>query len=287
MMGTMRGGRSRLFSGPLRAALAIGAVVLVTCGCGVRAASPAAGTFTPRTRGVLTVAMSGFPTTGFWEGTPQHPTGGFEFELARALADRFDLKSVRVVVKHFHQIVAGDLGGADLALDLITPTTQREGDLEFSAPYLTDAPAILVRRGIAVPDLATAQDLKWGATRATTFIGDIETTIAPNAPVQVFDQEGQMMTALDQGRVGAVLLDLPLAVATARHSGGRLTVAAQLPLRETIAAALPKGSDNEAAVSSAIRAFVADGTVRRLLERWVGSSAANADTAIPLLHTTR
>jgi ABC-type amino acid transport substrate-binding protein len=87
--------------------------------------------------------------------------------------------------------------------------------------------------------------------------------------------------------IDAVLLDMPLAVATANDSEGRLEVAAQLPISESIAAALPKGSSNEEAVSSAIRAFIADGMVDRLLERWVGSAAANADTAIPLLHTTR
>jgi polar amino acid transport system substrate-binding protein len=230
--------------------------------------------------------MSGYPTPGFWEGTPQHPTGGFEFELAKALADRFGLRSVRVVVKHFHQIVGGDLGGADLALDLITPTSQREKHLEFSAPYLIDAPTVVVRSGTSIPDLATAQDLRWGATRATTFIGDIERSINPDGPIRIFDQETQMLAALNRGTIDAVLEDLPLAVATASQSRGRLKAIAQLPTTESIAAALPKGSNNVQAVSSAIRAFTADGTIHRLLEKWVGSAAANAQTSIPLLHTT-
>ena len=267
--------------------IAIGGLLAVASGCGVLSSSPAAGTFTPKVPRVLTVAMSGFPTTGFWEGTPQHPTGGFEFELARALADRFGLKSVRIVVKHFHQIVAGDLGGADLALDLITPTAARGEHLDFSTPYLAAAPTVLVRRGISIPDLATAQSLSWGATRATTFVKDIEDSVAPDLPVRIFDQEGEMMAALDHGQINAVLLDLALAVATAHQSAGRLEVAAQLPQREDIAAALPKDSSNEEAVSSAIRAFIADGTVNRLLTRWVGSSAANPESAIPLLRTTR
>jgi polar amino acid transport system substrate-binding protein len=230
--------------------------------------------------------MSGYPTPGFWEGTPQHPTGGFEFELARALADRFGLRSVRVVVKHFHQIVGGNLGGADLALDLITPTSEREQHLEFSAPYLTDAPTVVVRSGTSIPDLATAQDLRWGATRATTFVGDIYRWIDPDSPVRIFDQETQMMAALNRGAIDAVLEDQPLAVATANHSGGRLKAVAQLPTSESIAAALPKGSSNDQAVSSAMRAFTADGTIHRLLAKWVGSAAANAQTSIPLLHTT-
>ena len=265
------------------------AVALAAAGsaaCGTLSTSPAAGTFTPRKPGVLTVAMSGYPTPGFWEGTPQHPTGGFEFELARMLAKRFGLRSVRIVVEHFHQIVGGDLGGSDLGLDLVTPTAEREKHLEFSTPYLTDAPTVVVRSGTSIPDLATAQELTWGATRATTFIGDIKKSIDPDSPVRIFDQETQMMAALNRGSVDAVLEDLPLAVATARQSHGRLRAVAQLPTSETIAAALPKGSSNEQAVSSAIRAFIADGTIHRLLTKWVGSAAANAETSIPLLHTT-
>jgi ABC-type amino acid transport substrate-binding protein len=184
------------------AAIAFGLALVLAAGlvgCGVLSTSPAAGTFTPRTAGVLTVAMSGYPTPGFWEGTPWHPTGGFEFELARALADRFGLRSVRVVVEHFHQIVAGDLGGADLALDLITPTSERDQHLDFSTPYLTDAPTVVVRRGVSIPDLSTAQALRWGATRATTFIGDIQSLVDPDLPVRIFDQEGEMMAGLDRG----------------------------------------------------------------------------------------
>jgi ABC-type amino acid transport substrate-binding protein len=75
-------------------------------------------------------------------------------------------------------------------------------------------------------------------------------------------------------------------VATADRSQGRLHAAAQLPENETIAAALPKGSVNEQAVSSAFRAFTADGTISRLLRVWVGPEAANAEKSIPLLETT-
>jgi polar amino acid transport system substrate-binding protein len=262
-------------------------VAVVLAGCGSLSTSPAAGKFTPRIAGVLSVATSAYPTPGFWEGTPRRPTGGFEYELARLLAKRFGLRSVRIVLQQFPLVLAGDLGGADLALDLITPTSQREDHLDFSTPYLIDPPTVLVRQGTSVPDLATAQDLRWGAVRATTFVGDIEDQIAPDGPLRLFDQPGQLVAALYRRQIDAVLEDLPLAVVTANRSGGRLKAVAQLPTSETIAAALPKGSDNEQAVSSAIRAFMADGTIHDLLKRWVGSAAADPESSLPLLHTTR
>jgi polar amino acid transport system substrate-binding protein len=262
-------------------------VSLLVVGCGDRTTSPAAGQFTPRTRGVLTVTTSVIPTPGFWTGTPEHVTGGLEYELARTLAQRFGLRSVSVRIVDFHQVVRGDLGGADLALDLITPTSQRQQALDFSDPYLDAAPTVVVRAGTSVTDLATARTLRWGAVRATTFVSIINNLVSPDAPVRIYDNSSQMLTALEDRSVDAALLDLPFAVATANESGGRLQAVAQLPGSETIAAALPKGSGNVDAVDSAMRAFTADGTIDHLLRTWIGAKAADAEKSIPLIRTTR
>lgn len=267
------------------AAVLLGALVLA--GCGDRSTSPAAGTFTPRTRGVLTVATTDIPTAGFWNGTSDHLTGGLEYELARDLAQRFGLRSVQIRIVHFHRIVGGDLGGADLALDLITPTPEREQHVDFSSPYLDAAPTIVVRTGTSVADLVTARTLNWGAVRATTFVSIIDTLIDPPKPVKIYDNSSQMLAGLERHQVDAILLDMPFAEATANESGGRLDAVAQLPQSETIAAALPKGSGNIAAVDSAMRAFTADGTIDHLLKTWIGTEAADAEHLIPLLRTTR
>ncbi len=270
----------------------IAAAIALLCpggvaGCGVLSTSPAAGTFRTATPGVLTVVTSDIPTAGFWEGTAAHPTGGFEYELARMLAERFGLRHVRITIELFNRVVDGNLRGADLALDLITPTSARESKLKFSTAYLTGAPAVVVRRPTQIPDLATAQELTWGAVRSTTFVGDIKSLVAPEHPVEIFNDQLELQLALRKRQIDAAIFDLPLAVVVSRRSGGTLKVAAQLPTPELIAAALPKNSGNEQAVDSAIRAFIADGTIQRLLDRWIGPQATNADTTIPLLHTTR
>jgi polar amino acid transport system substrate-binding protein len=227
------------------------------------------------------------PTADFWEGTARRPTGGFEYELARKLAARFGLDSVRIELVHFHRIVAGELGGADIGLSLLTPTAEREEALDFSSPYLNAPPTVVVRSGVSVSDLAGAEELRWGAVRATTFVDAIAEKIAPEGPTRIYDDRIRMLAALEAGRVDAVLFDLPLAVAVADHSGGKLEAVAQLPSPEAIAAALPQGSGNVEAVDSALRAFIADGTIHDLLEEWVGPQAADAEHALPLLRTSR
>lgn len=260
------------------------ALVLAASACGSIANS--AGEFTPARPGILTVATSTIPSPGFWEGTATDPTGGFEYELARALADRFGLEKVEIKIVHFHRIVAGHLDGADIGLNLLTPTDEREEHLDFSTSYLDSAPTVVVRSGTEVADLATAQELLWGEIRATTLVGKIENQIAPDQPLRIFDGQKESVAALEAGKVEATLLDLPSAVAVAAESEGRLEAVAQLPEREPLAVALPQGSDNLQAVDSAIRAFESDGTIHDLVEEWVGSDAAEAEHAIPLLHTT-
>lgn len=273
--------RRRLFAG------ALSTVTLMAGGCGIESTSPAAGSFTPHVRGVLTVVTSAVPSPGFWEGTPTAVWGGFEYELARDLAERFGLHGVRVEVEPFSRIVEGHLDGADLALALITPTSGRSQVLSFSSPYLDTAPTVLVRTGTPLSDLNAAEALRWGAVRDSTFVSMIDTLIAPSTPVRIFDHRTAMLAALLHGRIGAVLLDLPLAVETAQRSNGRLQAVAQLPLTEPIAAAMPKGSGNVQAVDSAIRAFVSDGTIDHLLAVWIGPVAANAENSLPLLQTMR
>jgi ABC-type amino acid transport substrate-binding protein len=275
----------KLRTGSVLAGVVVSAALLLA-GCGAESSSPAAGTFTPRTPGVLTVVTADIPSPGFWEGTPGHVTGGFEFELAKDLARRFGLRTVRVKVERFYRIVHGHLDGADLGLDLITPTPLRALWLSFSSPYLNAAPTVLTRTGTSVPDLHTAQALRWGVVRATIFVRIVALRISPDGPVRIYDSNTQMVDGLEHGQVDAILLDQPLAVATADRSGGRVHAAAQLPSTEAISAALPRGSGNWQAVDSAMRAFTADGTIDDLLNRWVGPDAAGSSDSIPLLHTT-
>ena len=273
----MRLGRSRLFI--------VLTTLVVLAACGDRSTSPAAGTFTPHSPGRLTVVTADIPSPGFWEGTTTRPTGGFEYELAKLLAERFGLSSVHVETESFHRIVEGHLGGADLALDLITPTSTRAQHLDFSTPYLNTAPTVLARTDTNVPDVATARQLRWGVVRGTTFVEIVHTVIDPIRPTEVYGSNTAVVAALEDHKIDALLLDLPLAVVTANDSDKRLHAAAQLSEPELLAAAMPKGSGNTEAVDSAIRAFTSDGTINELLGKWVGAQAADAEKSIPLLRT--
>ena len=103
-------------------------------------------------------------------------------------------------------------------------------------------------------------------------------------PPLEFDSRQGVLAALRSGRANATLFDLPAAEAIA-NADPKLQVAAQLADTEPIAAALPDGSQNVQAVSSALRAMLADGTIDDLAQRWLGISLTDSEANVPLLRT--
>jgi polar amino acid transport system substrate-binding protein len=264
----------------LSALLAVGVL-----GC-ANAGNGAAGSFSPRTPNTLTVATAQVPDPGFWEGTIAHPTGGFEYELAKRLASRFGLAKVKVVEVPFGELVHGHLGGADLALSDITITEAREQHLDFSTPYLKAPPAIVVRPGTEVADVDAARHLHWAVQNETTLKEALEKQIEPTTKTLVFEHQSEKLAALEDGRVDAVLLDLPVALAYARESPRKYAVVAQLPSEADLGAALPSGSANTEAVDSALRALQSEGEIDSLAHRWLHADYEEGGAeGVPVLRT--
>jgi polar amino acid transport system substrate-binding protein len=250
------------------------------------AGNGAAGTFTPYTKGTLTVATAQIPDPGFWYGAFSHPTGGFEYGLAQALAERFDLKRIKVVEVPFHELVRGHLGGADLALSDITITDERAEHLDFSTSYLEAPPAIVVHPGTQVADVKAARGLHWAVQHDTTLREALESQIEPSRKPLVFERQSEKLAAFEDGRVNAMLLDLPIALAYARESPRKFSVAAQLPSEAELGVALPSGSDNVEAVDSAIRGLKSEDEIDRLARRWLHANIEEGSAEdIPVLRT--
>jgi ABC-type amino acid transport substrate-binding protein len=268
----------------IHATIAASAVLLGVAALGLAACTAehdaAGASFEAARPGVLTVATAFLPAPAFWEGSP--PTSGFEAGLAAALAKHLGLKRVEVVQVPFARIVRGDLGGADLALSQLTPTDARERLVDFATPYV-DAPAgVLARPGVDARDVKGLQQLHWVVSRLSTLTPIVKDTIRPHGAPVVVEDRSQALDVLRAGRADALLLDLPVALGLARSEPTRFHVLGQLSGdEEGLAAALPDGSPNEEIVDSAIRSLQADGTIDRLVSRWLGES----EDDVPLILT--
>jgi polar amino acid transport system substrate-binding protein len=226
--------------------------------------------FQPVHPGVLTVATAFLPAPGFWEGDP--PTQGFEAKLAAALADKLGLDRVQVVQVPFASIIRGKLGGADLALSQLTPTSKREKFVDFTTPYLTSPPGVLARVGVEARDVHGLKALQWVVSRTSTLTPILMSRVRPNEPPHEVEDRTEALEILRAGGADALLLDLPVALGLARAEPEQFHVLGQLSGGEGLAAALPDGSPNDEIVDSEIRALVANGTIGKLATRWLGKS---------------
>ena len=246
---------------------AVFALMLSAVGCGDDSGSDAGGTFTPKQAGVLTVITS-LPAPGFWDGPDvDHLTGGFEWGIAIDLAKRFGLE-VTFVDAPFEQLAEGDFDDADIALAQISTTDACRDLMDFSSPYYPSNAGALAKKDVELKDLAAAKELKWVVEESTTEQSLLDDVIKPDHAPLVTQTREETLSALADGRADAALLDLPTALATA-HEHPELTVPAQFTTNEQMAVALPKDSDNTEAVSTAIRALDADGTLDDLFDKYL------------------
>ena len=86
----------------------------------------------------------------------------------------------------------------------------------------------------------------------TTFQNIVDDVIQPDKPPLLIEDRNDELVAVSSGKADVAMFDLPAAEAIA-HADPHFAVAAQLAETEPIAAALPKGSSNVDAVSSALR----------------------------------
>lgn len=252
--------------------------VAVVAGCGGHR-SAAGATFEPVTPNVLTVATAFIPAPGFWEGA--HAREGVEAGLASALAKRLGLARVEVKQLSFKEIVSGHLHGVDLALSQLTPTSGREKVLDFSTPYLRAPPGVLALQGVDASDLHDLQGLHWVVSSLSTLTPVVMDRVRPTDPPLVVEDRTQALAVLRGGDAEALMLDLPVALGLAAAEPRRFHVLGQLTGEAGLAAALPKGSPNVEIVDSEIRSLQADGTIDKLVSRWLHTSVDD----VPLILT--
>ena len=233
-----------------------------------------------RKSGQLTVATDkpAFPPY-FVDDDPTNGKG-FESAVAYAIAKQlgFDKADVKWTVVPFNSSYAPGPKKFDFDVNQISISPQRARRVDFSEPYYTAPQAVVAPKDSPVADassLAALQEAVIGVQIGTTSLDAVTASIKPSKQPKVFNDSNDVVTALKQNQVDAVVIDLPTAfyLTAAQVPSAKIVGQFEAPGGDAWGALLEKDSKLTPCVSQAVTALKEDGTLDELEKRWMGSAA--------------
>jgi polar amino acid transport system substrate-binding protein len=216
------------------------------------------------------------PAPGFWNGhatgtTIRNPTG-FEAALSQAIAKKLAISKVQ----YFHAPFGGLFSPApkkyDFAFEEVTITAQRAKVVSFSTPYFDANQGVLIRKGLAKPtSVAALKKLQLCAQSTTTGLAYIQHKLRPAKKALVYSASSSAaFDAVEAGKCDALILDVPIVVSQSKKKPGAYGgVIGQIVTHEGYGAVMDKGSKLKPLLDGAINALKADGTIKRLQQKWL------------------
>ena len=231
--------------------------------------------FQTRKPGVLVVGTERLVPPWYIHTTPSEVTAGLEYDLARQLAARLGVPTVKVVATSLVLLMTGQDCKCDIMMSGITVTDGRARTIDLSEPYLTADQGVLMRAGTTISNASEAAAVRWGVALSNTTGQEVlKNRIKPTTSPRLVVNDDDAMRMVADGRIDALLLDTPDALAAALGDP-RLAVVGQFRTGELIAIGLSVGSPNTALINEVIRDLRNDGTIDRLSRAYFGIEPAN------------
>ncbi|MBA2241211.1 MAG: amino acid ABC transporter substrate-binding protein [Solirubrobacterales bacterium] len=230
--------------------------------------------------GALTIATDdpAFPPY-FVDDDPTNGKG-FESAVGYAIAEQlgFSPDQVEWVVEPFNSSYAPGPKDFDFDLNQISITEKRAEQVDFSSTYYTAGQAVVAladspaAQAQSLDDLASATI---GVQIGTTSLEAVEAEIAPSTEPQVFDTSNDVVTALKQGQVDAVVVDLPTAffLTAVQVPEGQIIGQFEAPGGDEWGALLEKDSSLTACVTAAVDELRSSGELEEIQDRWLSEGA--------------
>jgi polar amino acid transport system substrate-binding protein len=279
----------------LLAAIVLVPVLLVAAGCGnsddsssttaVSGDTTSAAACTPdqlqtKTAGTLTVATDKPAYPPYFEDDEPANGEGFESAVAFAIGEQLGYKAadVKWTVEPFNASFAPGPKDFDFDVNEISITPQREQAVDFSAPYYTANQAIVVLKSSEAAGAKSLEELKGlniGVQVGTTSLEAVEEVIEPDSKPEVFNSSNDVIQALKNEQIDAVVVDLPTALYLTAVQVPAATVAGQFeaPGGDQWGALLAKESPLTECVSQAIEELESSGELEKITSRWMSQAA--------------
>ena len=235
--------------------------------------------------GKLTIATDKPAYPPYFEDNDPTNGKGFESAVGYAIADQlgYTPDQVEWTVEPFNASYAPGPKDFDFDLNQISITPKRAEQVDFSSPYYTADQAVVALPDTLPDKLTTPGDLadvKIGVQIGTTSLDAVTETIDPNEDPVVYDTSNDVVTALEQGQVDAIVVDTPTALylTAAQVPKARIYGEFPAPGGDEWGALLQQGSSLTGCVSAAIDELKSSGELERIQERWI-----NAEGGVPRL----
>jgi polar amino acid transport system substrate-binding protein len=210
------------------------------------------------------------------------PTNGKGFESAVAYAVAKELGfakgEVEWTVVPFNASYAPGPKEFDCDINQISITPQREQAVDFSSPYYTAPQAVVTPKNSEFANAETFAELQgatFGVQIGTTSLDAVREVVQPDQDPKVFNDSNDVVTALKQDQVDAVVVDLPTAffVTAAQVPGSKITGQFSAPGGDSFGLLLEKDSELTECLNQAIAALEESGELEEITNKWMGAAA--------------
>jgi polar amino acid transport system substrate-binding protein len=232
-----------------------------------------------QTAGELTVATDKPAYPPYFEDNDPTNGKGFESAVAYAIADQlgFSSSDVEWTVEPFNASYAPGPKDFDFDVNQISITDKRAEQVDFSTPYYKADQAVVALKdsdAASATSLADLASAKIGVQIGTTSLDAVNASIQPSTEPQVFDTSNDVVSALKNGQVDAVVVDVPTAFYLTAAQVPQATTVGQFaaPGGDEWGALLEKDSPLTACVSQAIDELKSSGELPAIEKKWMSDA---------------
>lgn len=219
--------------------------------------------------GVINVGLEGtYPPFSFVDENGK--LAGFEVEFSEALANKLGVKVKLQPTKWDGILAALESKRLDAVINQVTISEERKKKYDFSTPYTVSGIQALTQKKDD-GKFKTAADLgghKVGVGLGTNYEQWLKDNV-PTAIIKTYDDDPTKYQDLRVGRIDAILVDRLAAFELIKKTKDTLVVSGEPFSRQEAGVALRKGEPELlAAVNKAIKELRADGTLKKLSEKY-------------------
>jgi polar amino acid transport system substrate-binding protein len=229
--------------------------------------------------GQLTVGTDKPAFPPYFEDNDPTNGKGFESAVAYAIAKQlgFSKSEVKWTTVPFNSSYAPGPKNFDFDINQISITPAREKAVDFSDPYFTSPQAVVLAKGsdVKIASLSDLKETEIGVQIGTTSLDAVKNVVKPTKDPKVFNDSNDVVTALKQNQVDAVVTDLPTAfyITAAQVEGSKIAGQFDTGEGDNWGVLLEKDSKITPCVDKAIGDLTQSGELKKLQDKWMGAAA--------------